>query len=382
MGRGRAAVRAVGAVLGAVVVGVGGVGGAGASTAPAPVWPPTSAPLPVDQRVVRIAGEDRVATGVAASRMAFPDGGVEGAVVARADGFADALAGAALTVELGPMLLTGGSALDPRVAQELRRVVEPGGTVFVLGTTEVLSEAVEDAVTGLGFSVTRLGGEDRYATAAAIARHVQPVGNPTFGCGFVLATGRSYPDGLSAAGIAGSTPLLFTDGYQMPQESAAEIQRCLQAEDRQGEPLHITAVGGPAVGAVPPGFFASHEPRITTIAGGDRYETSARALASTSGNGEELPRDIVIATGEDFPDALVGIATFHARRYQVSTRGALTGPGALPASVRTAIADPFLPLHRAWVMGGPDVVPETVLPEVEAALDKNGCRWRADGTCG
>ncbi|HWH31464.1 MAG TPA: cell wall-binding repeat-containing protein, partial [Egibacteraceae bacterium] len=100
---------------------------------------------PVDVRAsLRTAGSNRIATGVALSRLAYP-GGAGTAVLARADGFADALAAAPLAAAAdGPLLLNAGDRLDPAVAAELDRL--KAATVFLLGGESAQSSAVEAAL--------------------------------------------------------------------------------------------------------------------------------------------------------------------------------------------------------------------------------------------
>ena len=50
-------------------------------------------------------------------------------------------------------------------------------------------------------ATTRLSGADRYATAAKVAN---PAGTTTNESHFVLVSGQSYADGLSAAALAGA----------------------------------------------------------------------------------------------------------------------------------------------------------------------------------
>ena len=118
---------------------------------------------PGDERAVtRLSGPDRLVTGVEIARHTYRDGTAEAAVLARADSFADALAGAPLAAHVdGPLLLTGGQSLDPKAAAELRRVLGTANPslkppVYLLGTTAQISTAVEQAITQLGYQVQRI----------------------------------------------------------------------------------------------------------------------------------------------------------------------------------------------------------------------------------
>ena len=69
----------------------------------------------------------------------------------------------------GPLLLTAGSKLDPATAAEITRILPAGGTVDVLGGVGAISANVATSLTNLGFTVTRLWGAVRFATAVAVA---------------------------------------------------------------------------------------------------------------------------------------------------------------------------------------------------------------------
>jgi len=339
----------------------------------------TAAATPIP--VTRIAGSDRIATSIAVSQQRFPqplpvNGPYQAsAVLARSDDYADALAGAPLANQYGPLLLTPGQRLDDRVATELRRVLPAGGTVYLLGTSDVMSVAVETALTGMSYTVVRLGGADRYATAAKIAERLLSINVDETSCSYVLATGRDFPDAVVAAGLTSiDQPLLYTDGATLPAATLAEINRCATA--RSSNPgmgatnTDVIAVGGPAAAAVTGpvtgvrGLF-----RVTQSAvGTDRYETSTAAGPRYSPYTTTPP--ISVATGTDYADALLS-ATLGDRYSTVQT--VLVRPNALPTPVRD-----FLVANRAaqgqrwgqaYVVGGPNAVSDDVLRQVDAAVN-------------
>jgi putative cell wall-binding protein len=83
-----------------------------------------------------------------------------------------------------------------------------------------------------------MAGADRYTTAVALSK-------ATFAANSVgtvyVATGRSFPDGLSAGPVAGlrGGPLLLVPGTSLPSTVAAELRRL--------DPTSIVLVGGPGV---------------------------------------------------------------------------------------------------------------------------------------
>ena len=108
------------------------------TTVPAPV--PQPPPEPANNTVARLAGADRVATSVVASRSEYGDGKAAAAVLVNSAAYADALPATPLaTAKRGPLLLTGAGQLDQRIADELRRVLPRGATVYLAGGESVLT---------------------------------------------------------------------------------------------------------------------------------------------------------------------------------------------------------------------------------------------------
>lgn len=335
----------------------------------------------VDVPVERLGGADRVATAIATSQYAFPSGGADGVVIARADGFADALSGSVLAARTrSPVLLTGGAALDPRVRSEVARAARSGATVYLLGSADVVSDQVAAALRADGHAVVRLGGEDRYETAALIARRVQPKADAGGTCAYTFVTGRDFPDGLSAAALG--EPLLLTDGDSMPAASAAEVRRCA-ATAAAGEG-HVSgrAVGGPGSDAF--SSFADQEygPSYRAqpaIVGFDRYETSAKVLDEFSGNGEEPAIAVAVATGTNYPDALVAAGTLASAKtgpiVHQRTAGpvpvALTRPERLPDWTVQRLSSPGTSLSGFFVMGSPDVVSDAVVAQLRSIRSRS-----------
>jgi putative cell wall-binding protein len=230
----------------------------------------------------RVSGADRQSTAVAASQDAFATAGAAGAVVlARADVFADALAGGPLAAaNHGPLLLTSSGVLDPVTKAEIVRVLPIGGTVYLLGGTSALSDSVAAAVVALGDKPVRIAGADRYSTAIAIAG---ALGNP----GTVFeASGLNFPDALSAvpAAVVDHGAIVLTDGSSQAAVTAAYLA---------AHPGNHFAIGGPAAWA---------DPAAIAFAGVDRYATSAAVALAFFPNAAAVS----IASGENFPDALGG----------------------------------------------------------------------------
>lgn len=194
---------------------------------------------PVD--VVRLSGSDEVATALAISRDRWRvDASGGGVVLARTDDHAGALAGAPLAADLaGPLLYSDGIRLESAVAAELRRVLEPGSPVVLLGGPDALGPAIEQAVAALGFTPQRVAGTDGPATAAAVARMLRP-GRGTGQAGTVVVAGQEAPAdalGVVARAAAQGWPVLLTD--------AGELDDATRAYLREAPPAEVLVAGGP-----------------------------------------------------------------------------------------------------------------------------------------
>jgi hypothetical protein len=294
--------------------------------AAAPVPPPADA-------VIRLAGDDRIATALATSRNAFPDGhNAAAAVLANADSFADALTGVPLAARKGgPVLLTHAAGLDPRVADELQRVLQSAGTVYLLGGANALGDSIGDAVGGLGFTVTRYGGEDRFETARIIAE--QGLGSPDV---VLEVTGLSFADALAAGAAAaeiGGSVLLTNDDTQ-----STETARYLATHPTAAR----YALGGQATRA---------DPTAQRLAGQDRYATAVLVAKEFF----KQPSVIGIASGQAFADALSGGSNIaaHSGPMLLATRAAPL-PQSLIEYVESASLD------HALLYGGTFVLSDQV----------------------
>jgi putative cell wall-binding protein len=230
--------------------------------------------------VGRLAGADRFATAVAVSKMAYFGADSAGAVVlARADGYADALVGGPLAAaKKGPILFTSGPTLPSATLDELTRVLTAGKTVYLLGGPASIPDSVASQVDALGYTTVRIAGSDRYGTALAVAA---ALGNPTT---VLLVTGTAFADALSAGPAASHVggALLLTDGSTMPSATAAYLAAHAGT---------VYAIGGPA---------ATADPEATAVVGTDRYATAV----AVAGRFFVKPPAVGIASGVSYPDAL------------------------------------------------------------------------------
>ncbi|HZQ56819.1 MAG TPA: cell wall-binding repeat-containing protein [Acidimicrobiales bacterium] len=292
-------------------------------------------------QVTRLSGVDRVATAISISASAFP-AGANSAVLSRSDDFPDALAGTPLAVAKGgPLLLTPPAGLDPRVAAELQRLLPSGASVYLLGGTAALSDAVAAAVTNLGFRVVRLAGADRFETAAVVA--AQGLGSPTT---VFVTTGTAFADalvsGVAAAAVHGA--VLLTNGASVPAATAQ----------------YLSSHGGLTVHAVGGSAAAAGIATTDSFVGTDRYDT-ARLVAT---HFFPAPTSVGIASGATFADGLSG-------GTQIARVGGpllLSGPAALPTATQQYLGSAEPTITTAYLYGGTAAVSAFAEAGVQAAI--------------
>jgi putative cell wall-binding protein len=271
----------------------------------------------------RLAGSNRYSTAVALSQQGFPEG-ADVVLLARGDNFPDSLAGVSLAHQLeGPILLTASGALTPVSKQEIQRL--GASRVIILGGTGAVSTDVETEVQSISgvSTVDRLGGANRYETAAMIAAEMILPDAPTV----FMASANDFPDALSAAAYAAQmgVPILLTGQNSLP--AATKTSLSTLAADQ------VMIVGGTA--AVSDHVLNELNTlglATMRISGTNRYLTAVELANQFLSNENEL----FIATGLNFPDALAG-GVLAARKHS----GILLVSGAhstLPGSVSTFIS--------------------------------------------
>ncbi|WP_194893699.1 cell wall-binding repeat-containing protein [Catenulispora pinisilvae] len=302
--------------------------------------------------VSRIAGADRYQTAIAISSK-LPAGSAPAVVLATGGTFPDALAGVPLAKKVGgPLLLTPGTGPNAAVTAEIKRVLKPGGTVYVLGGTNAVPQSVVQALGAV--NVDRIGGGDRYETALKIA---DQLGDPSH---VVLATGEDYADALAAGpyaadifGADASHPaaILLTADKQLTPDVKAYLAKAGGT---------VAAVGGQAVAAAQSAHVALAPG--ASFRGYDRYFTAAMVAGAFKGE-----TTAGVATGENFADALTGAASLaRAGGPLVLTPTHLLAPATWAAlqGIEAAVGAS----GTVEVFGGPAAVSGTTLQSVVTAV--------------
>lgn len=238
----------------------------------------------LDMDISRVGGANRYDTAVEASKKAFTK--APAVVIASGESFPDALAGSSLASSLGgPILLTGKSSINHRTLEEIVRL-EPR-RIVILGSYGSVSQEVENKLRPLA-RVERIGGEDRYETAALIAKEVVNINGKTE---VGLASGQSFPDALASSSYLKNKkiPLLLTDPGKLP-DATRKFMATMPIDA-------VTVFGGE--NAVSSAALMGL-PGVKRLAGSNRIGT-ALAIARAA---YDKPVGLVLANGHNFPDAL------------------------------------------------------------------------------
>jgi putative cell wall-binding protein len=308
----------------------------------------------VGRGAARLEGDDRVETALRISRDSFDDGSAGAVLLARSDGFADALASATLALaEEAPVLLVPSTDLPADVKTEIQRVLGDTGRVYLLGGESAIAPGVADELTALGYDVVRVAGEDRVATSVAITQFLIDAGATIDEV--VLASAASFPDALSGAAYAAErgAPVLLT----APEALSPQVRDLLSS---LGTDVAVTVVGGTAgVSDAVVDELTGMGFAVERLAGDDRYDTAVDIAEADA----EDPTAVVVATGETFPDALAGGA--YAGRLGAPLL--LVGDD-LPDGVAEYLHEHADTIQVLVVLGGGGAVPQDVMDRIKAAL--------------
>lgn len=267
----------------------------------------TTTTLSNDKTVTRYAGDDRYHTSHLANTDAtvLQSGCVGIIICSGEDGkFPDALCAAGLAGKLGyPIVLTNGSSssLTSRTRESIEAYIGSGKVdVIVLGGENTISANVANEIASSYDSdgvVTRIYGEDRYATSEEVYLYGENHGGwPAEHA--ILTQGNDFPDALSAASYCATkgAPILLTD-------AKSEALPFYVLEVAAKTSLDVVIVGGTnAVSSAkenPLTWYAN----VERIGGSSRYETNQLFVDWELSHGMNLST-VGVATGDTYPDAL------------------------------------------------------------------------------
>jgi putative cell wall-binding protein len=241
----------------------------------------------------------------------------------------------------------------------LRRLAV-GGVSTLAAASGVGFVGLASASATPGFTLSRLAGPDRFATAVAIANQAFPHGAATV----LVASGANFPDALSGSYLAGNengglgAPILLTNPDSLPSTTQAELAT-----------LHATNVivlgGTDAVSASVATSIAKLGYSVTRVSGPTRFDT-AYAADTVTGNdtvGQSGGLNTaILATGLNFPDALgAGALAYHNHFPLMLTDGTSTTLSPQVVSLITKDA-----IKKVVVVGGSAAVNPAQIAQLKA----------------
>lgn len=211
-------------------------------------------------------------------------------IVVRKDLFPDALTASVLAKALdAPILLTDSDHLDSRTAAEITRL--GASKAYIIGRELAVSRKVAEAVQAITGEVERIGGADRFETAALVAKKVVSLVGRTGKA--VIVTGSDFADSLAISPYAASKayPILLVQKDRVPEVISAVIKELGISQ--------VYIAGGEA--AVSKKVQSDLPFCLERIGGQDRYETAVKLARRFFPNAERA----FLASGQSFADSLV-----------------------------------------------------------------------------
>lgn len=253
-------------------------------------------------QVKRIYGTDRYKTSFNIANE-FSSDKVNNVIIASGKDFPDALTGSVLSQKLNAPIVLSNNTLSESsdCINYIKNHMDKDGTIYVLGGTASVSSEFIAYMNKLGYNnIVRLGGQDRFHTNKVIVDNMKiEKGTPV-----VIANGYGFADALSISSIAAvkGYPILMTDGNGLSNYMKEEITNI--------SPSKVYIIGGQGsvkdnvvneIKALTPSLS---DDNIVRIGGQNRYETSLKISQYFDLNTDTA----VVASGENFPDALSGSA--------------------------------------------------------------------------
>ena len=289
----------------------------------------------------RIAGKDRIETACKIAQAGWTRS--DFAILTRSDLFPDALSGGPLSEFYCPILLTKPTQITDGTIPTLQNLQTK--KIIILGGPPAVSEDVEAALKQQGFEVERIAGSDRYATSTEIAKKLKEKGVNKV----LIATGTNFPDALAAAPYAAreNAAILLTDPKNLPSPTKDAIN-FLGVDE-------VTILGSTvAVSQNVEDQLKAMGLKVSRIAGADRYETGVKIAEKMTSI------KLIIATGENFPDALAGGA-FAIKEDAIII---LVKKDQVPQSVKDYLAARKGVFTNVWILGGEPAVSSQVEAEI------------------
>ena len=232
----------------------------------------------------RTSGIDLYATSALAATKSHSGGSNAIVLVSGADAnWPDGLPASALAGSVGgPVILTDPDSLQGSTANAIATVdaaVAGAATIHLVGGTAAISANVNSQLVDLGYTTKRHSGDDRVATAVAVAEYIETlgtIGSYDGGKAVILATGDNFPDALAVGALAygQNIPILLVRGGALSAGTTAFLDSETNAIKQVivvGGTSAVSADVVTAVEAIKNGAVALE---ATRVSGATRYDTA------------------------------------------------------------------------------------------------------------
>lgn len=310
-------------------------------------------------RVTRISGINRFVT--AATVATTPEGSTSKDVILVSGGnYADAISATTLAKELNaPILLTnqGEQTLNPDTKAALDKL-KPGN-VYIIGGIGVITSAVQVELQSYGYATPRLGGANRYATNVLVADELLALG--VTATNVMMVGGENFPDALSVAPIAANKDEILLLANTNITSSKVTVD-----------------------------FANSHNSNVIILGSKDMVSNDVQATInkSTRIDGEKTRYEtneiisnkfapdlkfdkIYLASGQDFPDALVASPLAGAASGPLVLVDTKVGDSTYKLSTDFAVS--YLKANisdasKIYFIGGPTVISDALITTINSAV--------------
>lgn len=241
---------------------------------------------------------------------------------------------------------------------------QPKDKILALTQVQVPGEDTpdQDQDQDIKIHTRRIAGDDRVKTALEVSKIYRESAST-----LIVARGDSYADALSASILAGyfDAPIVLSTAKESIEEGISDEIKRLGANQ-------LIIIGG--YQGISQTVEASLEALpeldlIARIAGEDRYETSALIVREFIRLRQGAAEEVIIASGESFPDALAAsaVSSNFQKPIVLVRQDQLTGPA------QDLLMD--FDVSKAYIVGGKN----TISPEIYKELEGLGIDFEVIG---
>lgn len=247
-------------------------------------------------KVTRTSGSDRYATAASVATTNWKDGSND-VVLVSGEGYADAVSASALAKKLNaPILLTSKDSLSSDAKSALTSL--KAKNVYVVGGTGSIAQSVRDELKNDGYSLTELGGANRYETNAKVAQKLVDLGVKADEV--IMVGGEGFSDALSVAPIAAAKGQILLLGMNDADYMKPVIDFVNNNKSK------VTVVGTENV--INSSIYNKVNAASRVNGGSDRFDTNLKVLAAYKDTVKTDKLYVANASGEGYADALVASA--------------------------------------------------------------------------